>query len=108
MSKPLMGVRELADELGVTKQRAHQVVALPDFPEPYVELAMGPIWHTSDVEAWLEAHDVSSKARHYHLKVEGEPTRAYKTIEAAIAAKAELPPRKRAKAQVVPREPAAA
>ena len=51
----LMGVREIADMFGVSRQRASQFGNKADFPTPVATLASGPIWHTEDVEAWGRA-----------------------------------------------------
>lgn len=48
-----MGAAEIAERLGVTRQRAYQITARRDFPEPIAHLAMGQVWETSDVEAWI-------------------------------------------------------
>ncbi len=43
---------EIADMLGVSQQRVHQLIAKPDFPQPLVALAIGMIWRRQDVEEW--------------------------------------------------------
>lgn len=52
----LMGQAEIADRLGVSRQRVQQLIARPDWPEPYEVLAMGKVWLTKDIEAWIGAH----------------------------------------------------
>jgi len=52
----LMGQAEIADRLGVTRQRVQQLIARPDWPEPYEVLAMGKVWRTEDIEAWVKAN----------------------------------------------------
>lgn len=49
----LLGVTELADILGVTRQRAHAIAARDDFPDPVERLASGPIWTEPSVRAFL-------------------------------------------------------
>lgn len=49
----LMGMFEIRDRLGVSRQRAHDLTRSKDFPEPYDEIALGRVWLTEDVEAWL-------------------------------------------------------
>jgi prophage regulatory protein len=49
----LMGAKEIQDRLGVSRQRAYQLVQRRDFPAPYQTLAMGSIWDSADVEAWI-------------------------------------------------------
>lgn len=48
----LVGVAEVAEMLGVTRQRVHQLVAGPGFPEPVARLSAGLIWLRSDVQRW--------------------------------------------------------
>ena len=43
---------EIAELLGVSQQRVHQLLTRPDFPEPVVVLAIGSIWRREDVEEW--------------------------------------------------------
>lgn len=52
MPEHLMGVTEIAQLLGVTRQRVHQLRQLDDFPEPTATLAAGAIWLRADIEAW--------------------------------------------------------
>lgn len=61
MGRHLMGAREIEVRLGVSRQRVQQLLARPDWPAPYDELAMGKVWRIEDVEAWIKAHrpDVS-------------------------------------------------
>jgi prophage regulatory protein len=56
MAKHLMGAREIEARLGVSRQRVQQLVARPDWPAPYDELAMGKVWRKEDIEAWISAH----------------------------------------------------
>lgn len=48
----LMGVSEIGDYLGVSRQRVTQLAKLKGFPEPVVRLASGPVWESADVERW--------------------------------------------------------
>lgn len=50
----LMGLHEVAELLGVSRQRADQLVRERDFPRPVAELKAGRIWRTGDVEKWKE------------------------------------------------------
>lgn len=52
----LYGTSEIADRLGVTRQRAHVITRQKGFPEPYEELVMGAVWRVEDVEAWIREH----------------------------------------------------
>lgn len=51
----LVAAAELADMLGVSRQRVSQLTrdgAEFGFPEPWVRLKAGKIWLASDVRAW--------------------------------------------------------
>lgn len=52
MQQSLMGVAEVAELLGVSRQRVHQLVAQTGFPEPVAHLAAGLIWERDEVERW--------------------------------------------------------
>ncbi len=57
MTSHLVGLTEIAAMLGVSRQRAGQIVRdYDDFPAPVAELASGRIWETAAVRAWAEAH----------------------------------------------------
>jgi len=51
----LAGLAEIASLAGVSRQRAGQLAAHPDFPEPVQRLAMGPVWLEADVKKFLAA-----------------------------------------------------
>jgi predicted DNA-binding transcriptional regulator AlpA len=51
-----MGVTEVAQRLGVSRQRVHQLRSTPDFPDPVAMLAAGPIWESIDIEDWVAEH----------------------------------------------------
>jgi predicted DNA-binding transcriptional regulator AlpA len=59
----LMGPGEIRRRLGVSRQRAYQIVTSEDFPEPYQVLERGKVWDAADVERWIEAHDYSPRQR---------------------------------------------
>ena len=48
----LVGAREIAAMLGVTRQRVYQLSQEPGFPPPVAELGLGKVWETADVERW--------------------------------------------------------
>lgn len=48
-----MGPDEIRVRLGVSRQRAYILMNRRDFPEPWRELAMGKVWRSTDVEAWI-------------------------------------------------------
>ncbi|GAA4929644.1 helix-turn-helix transcriptional regulator [Actinoplanes utahensis] len=47
-----MAAGEIADYLGVSRQRVAVLVERPDFPAPIAHLSVGRIWRTSDVRQW--------------------------------------------------------
>lgn len=51
----LVGSAEIAQLLGVGRQRVQQLISRPDFPAPEVVLAMGKVWRREDVIAWAKA-----------------------------------------------------
>lgn len=57
----LMGAAEIADRLGVSRQRVQQLVKRDDFPVPVHVLAMGKVWASADVERWIAAHRPSGE-----------------------------------------------
>lgn len=57
----LMGTSEIARRLGVSRQRASQLTAHPNFPSPASRLAMGPVWRRRDVERWIEWRDAKAE-----------------------------------------------
>lgn len=64
MTSHLVGLSEIATMLGVSRQRAGQIVRdYEDFPPPVAELASGRIWETTAVEAWANAHPVRPPGR---------------------------------------------
>lgn len=57
----LLGNKEAAALLGVSKQRLAQLLdSHGDFPEPVARLAATPVWARADVEAWARKHGRST------------------------------------------------
>src|SRR5688572_18134282 len=53
----LVGMAEIAEILGVTRQRVAQLIeTYEDFPKPEVELTGGRIWARTALEAWIASH----------------------------------------------------
>ncbi len=52
----LVGVAEIAQTFGVSKQTAVKYSQRPDFPEPLDRLASGPVWRRTAVAAWGKEH----------------------------------------------------
>lgn len=50
----LVGVAEIAEMLGVTRQRVHQLTKLDDFPAPEAVLSAGTIWKRTAIEKWMK------------------------------------------------------
>lgn len=48
----LMGIAEVADLLGVTRQRADQLSRGETFPTAVADLKGGRIWRRKDIEQW--------------------------------------------------------
>jgi hypothetical protein len=51
----LVGIAELAELVGVTRQRASTLARRPGFPEPLAELASGPVWDLRMVERFVRS-----------------------------------------------------
>jgi prophage regulatory protein len=52
----LIGAAEIADLLGISRQRVHQLASTDaTFPRPVAELSAGKIWLKADVAAWAAA-----------------------------------------------------
>lgn len=51
-----MGAAEIAARLNLSRQRVTQLTNRPDWPRPYDRLAVGRVWATADVEAWIAAN----------------------------------------------------
>ncbi|MDE3205136.1 MAG: DNA-binding protein [Acidobacteriota bacterium] len=51
----LVGVKEIGQMLGVSRQRADQLSRAGDFPTPVGEISAGRIWLRDDVETWAKA-----------------------------------------------------
>ena len=52
----LVATPEIAQLLGVSRQRADVITKQAGFPEPIASLSVGKIWSKSDVERWMSAH----------------------------------------------------
>jgi predicted DNA-binding transcriptional regulator AlpA len=48
----LMSTVEIAELLGVSRQRVDQLSRSDQFPEPAAELAVGRVWAKADIVAW--------------------------------------------------------
>jgi len=52
VAQDLVGVAEIAEMLGVTRQRVHQLTRTPGFPAPVATLIGGRIYDRDEVERW--------------------------------------------------------
>ncbi|WP_245722241.1 helix-turn-helix transcriptional regulator [Micromonospora matsumotoense] len=52
----LMGPYEIAQRMGVSRQRFQQLTRHPTFPRPYQELRGMKVWLAEDVEEWITKH----------------------------------------------------
>jgi len=50
----IVGVAEVAEVLGVSKQRASELARSTDFPRPLVHLASGPVWKSSAIVRYVK------------------------------------------------------
>jgi predicted DNA-binding transcriptional regulator AlpA len=70
----LVGMAEIAEMLGVSRQRVAQLIAAyDDFPPPDVELAGGRIWSRTLVERWISEHPDRPTGRPETQAVDDEP-----------------------------------
>lgn len=55
---PVLGIAEIAEGLGLSKQRADTITtqASLDFPEPLASLASGRVWDRDAVYRWALEH----------------------------------------------------
>ncbi len=82
----LVGLAEIAEMLGVSRQRAGQLSReYPDFPAPVAELASGRVWERAGVEEWALRHPQRRPGR------PALRTEAFRTTE-DIMPPADLPP----------------
>lgn len=47
-----MRILDIAEFLGVSKQRAHQLVEWPSFPESWTSTDAGRLWRRRNIEVW--------------------------------------------------------
>lgn len=57
MTHHLVGMAEIAEMLGVSRQRVGQLIeTYEDFPKPEVELSGGRVWSRTAIETWIATH----------------------------------------------------
>ena len=57
MRRKLLRVVDIAELLGVSKQRADQLRQRSDFPAPVDRWARGDLWAAADVRRWARTFD---------------------------------------------------
>ena len=68
----VVGVPEIAQILGVSRQRVYQLIdTYEDFPEPVATLAVGRIWSRDAVEEWNRLHGERPSGKHRRLRLDG-------------------------------------
>jgi len=61
----LVATPEIAEILGVTRQRASKIIQThQDFPAPVAELSIGKVWLRSAVEEWSDQWNRAPGRRH--------------------------------------------
>lgn len=71
----LVGVTEIAEDLGVSRQRAHQLTKRPDFPAPIAKLQAGPVWTRPSLDRFVEQWREAKPDRSADMQVLSELTR---------------------------------
>ena len=67
----VVGVPEIAQMLGVSRQRVYQLIdAYEDFPQPLATLAVGRIWSRAAVEEWNRLHGERPSGKHRRVRLE--------------------------------------
>jgi hypothetical protein len=74
MTPRLVGVREIARLLSLSRQRADQLVRTKGFPDPARELASGRIWERATVVRWARDAGRSIPWATVELELEQLPT----------------------------------
>jgi predicted DNA-binding transcriptional regulator AlpA len=59
----LVATPEIAQMLGVSRQRADVITKQMGFPSPVAELSIGRVWSKSDVERWIATSGRPSNGR---------------------------------------------
>jgi predicted DNA-binding transcriptional regulator AlpA len=64
VTRHLVGVTEIAEVLGVSRQRADQISREhPDFPDPEVTLTSGRVWSRAAIDEWIRLHPKRKSGR---------------------------------------------
>lgn len=73
MGSRIVGLREIATLLSLSRQRADQLVRTDGFPTPVAELARGRVWERSAVVRWAKATGRSVPWATIELELEHVP-----------------------------------
>jgi predicted DNA-binding transcriptional regulator AlpA len=76
IDKPYMGISEVAEYCGVSRQVASNWRVRGHLPEPFANLAMGPVWKSADIIAWWK-----NRLRHPIMKKEKQIARLQNEVE---------------------------
>lgn len=52
----LWSTSDIGNRIGVSRERARQLIAGPDFPDPVQATGRTRLWDPDDVEAWITEH----------------------------------------------------
>lgn len=63
VAEPVLGLTEIAEYLGISRQRVHQLAKTDGFPEPLARLRQGNVWLLEDVEQWASKTGRSQSAQ---------------------------------------------
>ncbi len=66
-----LSIRQVAEYLGVTPQRVHQLHDRPDFPKPVAIGFRESAWSGADIRTWAESHPCGR--RRWGLPAAGDP-----------------------------------
>jgi predicted DNA-binding transcriptional regulator AlpA len=81
MTHHLVGMAEIAEILGVSRQRVSQLIeTYEDFPKPEVELSGGRVWSRTAIETWIASHPQRGPGR----PEGGRVSRLFGRVEAGL------------------------
>jgi predicted DNA-binding transcriptional regulator AlpA len=52
--QPVVGTGEIAEMVGISRQRVNQILGEGNFPPPLARLAKGPVWRRGDIVRWAQ------------------------------------------------------
>lgn len=54
---PVVGYAEIAQMIGISRQRVRQLSNTPKFPHPVIKTSQGPLYNQYAIELWAETRD---------------------------------------------------